>query len=54
MRSTMTTIKLLLLVFSLSTSCVTLTEAEWRRKKMLKQDRKMIRKVHNVRKFKTK
>lgn len=54
MHSTMTTIKLLLLVFTLSTSCATLSDAQWKQKKMLKQDRKMIRKVHNARKFKTK
>lgn len=54
MHLTMTTIKLLLLVFIFSTSCANVNDAHYRHNKMIKQDRKMMRKVHNARKFKTK
>ncbi len=35
----------------LATSCTTTSDLQWKQKKMLKQDRKMMRKVHNARKF---
>ena len=54
MHSTMTTIKLLLLVLIFATSCANVHDVHYRHNKMIKQDRKMMRKVHNARKFKTK
>ena len=52
MRLTMTTIKLLLLVIIFITSCAPMSDIEWKQKKMLKEDKRMMRKVQNARKFK--
>jgi hypothetical protein len=47
----MTIIKSLLVITILCASCAPMTEIEWKQKKMMKADRKMMRKVKCVRKF---
>jgi len=43
--------KFLLIIALLCGSCVTISEQEWRQKKMQKADKKMIRKVWRTRRF---
>jgi len=43
--------KFLLIIALVFTSCGTMTEKEWQQKKMLKADKKMMRKVWRTRRF---
>ncbi len=43
--------KFLLVIALLFSSCATMSEQEWRQKRMMKADKKMIRKVWRTRKF---
>jgi hypothetical protein len=43
--------KFLLIIALTLTSCATMTEKEWKQKRMLKTDRKMMKKVWRTRRF---